>query len=52
MSALEKIYDLAKTLNMNDHNEEKCYGISTDFIRKMTDLFAQSLMKNCQQIFP
>ena len=24
---------------MNDDNEEKCYGVSTDFIRKLTDLF-------------
>ena len=24
---------------MNDDNEEKCYVVSTDFIRKLTDLF-------------
>ena len=24
---------------MNYYNEEKCYGISTDFIRKLTDFF-------------
>ena len=24
---------------MNDDNEETCYGVSTDFIRKLTDLF-------------
>ena len=24
---------------MNDDNEEKCYGFSTDFIQKLTDLF-------------
>ena len=39
MSVLEKLYNLVKTLNMNDDNEEKCYVVSTDFIRKLTDLF-------------
>ena len=39
MSVLEKLYNLVKTLNVNDDNEEKCYGISTDFIRKLTDFF-------------
>ena len=24
---------------MNDYNKEKCCGVSTDFIRKLTDLF-------------
>ena len=24
---------------MNDDNEEKCYGVSTNFIRKWTNLF-------------
>ena len=24
---------------MNDDNKEKCYGVSTDFIRKLPDLF-------------
>ena len=36
---LEKLYNLVKTLNMNDENMEKCCGVSTDFIRKFTDLF-------------
>ena len=31
----KKLYNLVKTLNMNDDNEEKCYGVSTDFIRKL-----------------
>ena len=39
MNVLEKLYNLVKTLNMNDENEDKCYGVSTDFIRKLTDLF-------------
>ena len=39
MSVLDKLYNLVKTLNMNDENEEKCYGVSTDFVRKLTDLF-------------
>ena len=34
MSVLEKLYNLVKTLNVNDDNEEKCYGVSTDFIRR------------------
>ena len=36
MNVLEKLYLLVKILNMNDDNEEKCYGVSTDFIRKLT----------------
>ena len=43
MSVLEKLYNLAKTLNMNDDNGEKCYGVSTDFIRKLTDFFFLTL---------
>ena len=39
MIVLEKLYNLVKTLNMNDDNEEKCYGVSTNFIRKLTDSF-------------
>ena len=39
MGLLEKLYNLVKTLNMNDDNEGKCYGVSTDFISKLTDLF-------------
>ena len=39
MGVLEKLYNLVKTLNINDDNEEKCCGVSTDFIRKLTDLF-------------
>ena len=26
-------------MNINDDNEEKCCGVSTDFIRKLTSLF-------------
>ena len=39
MSALDKLYNIVKTLNMNDDNEENCYGFSTDFIIKFTDFF-------------
>ena len=27
-------------MNINDENEEKCCGVSTDFIRKWTDFFS------------
>ena len=39
MTVLGKLYYLVKTLNMNDDNEEKCYGVSNDLIIKLTDLF-------------
>ena len=39
MSVINKLYNLVKTLNINDDNEENCCGVSTDFIRKLTDLF-------------
>ena len=39
MNDLEKLYLLVKALNMSDDIEEKCYGVSTDFIRKFTDYF-------------
>ena len=39
MSVLKKLYNLVKTLNKNDDNEGKCYVVSTDFIRKLKDLF-------------
>ena len=39
MSALEKVYNLVKTLNINDNNEEKCYVLSTDFIKELIDFF-------------
>ena len=39
MSVLGKLYNAVKILNMNDGNEETFYGVSTDFIRKLTDLF-------------
>ena len=39
MNVLEKFYVLVKISNMNDDNEEKSYGVSTDFIRKLTDFY-------------
>ena len=35
---------------MNDDNEEKCHGISIDFIRKIADFFHNNWLKivnNC-----
>ena len=39
MSVIEILYNLVKRLDMNNDNEENCYGVSTDFIWKLTDLF-------------
>ena len=39
MSVIEKLYNLVKKLNMNDDNEDKCCGVSTDLIIKLIDLF-------------
>ena len=39
MSALEKLYNIVKTLNMNDDNKKNCCVVSTYFIRNMTGLF-------------
>ena len=36
---LDKLYIIVRTLNMNDDTEEKCFGVSTDFIRNFTGLF-------------
>ena len=52
MSVLEKLYNLVKTLNMNDYNEGKCYGVSTDFIRKLTDLFFISIGEKASTNIP
>ena len=38
MSVIRKLYNLVKTLNINYDNGKKCYGVSTDFIRKLTEL--------------
>ena len=37
---LDKLYNPVKTLNMNYDNNENCNGVSTYFIRKLTDLFS------------
>ena len=37
---LDKLYNLVKTLNVNNDYLGKCCGISTDFIRKLTDFFS------------
>ena len=51
MSALKKLYKILKTLTINDDNEKKCYGVSTDFIRKLTDLFFVIIGEKPQQTF-
>ena len=35
MVFLYKLYNLVKTLNINDDNEGNCYGVSNGFIRKL-----------------
>ena len=37
MSVLDKLYNLGKTLNINDDNEEMCCCASTYLIRKLMD---------------
>ena len=37
--SLGKLYILFKTLKINDGNREKCCGVSTDFLRRLTDFF-------------
>ena len=39
MNVLEKLYLLVKKLNKNNDDEENCYNVLTDLIRKLTDLF-------------
>ena len=39
MRVMKKLYNLVKALNINDYNEENWYGVSTDFIRTLTDFF-------------
>ena len=49
---LDKLYNLFKTLNVNDDDEEKLYGVSTYFIRKMTYLFFINIGEKHQQTSP
>ena len=43
MSFIERFNLLVRTLNMNeDENVEKLHGISTNFIRKLTDLICNN----------
>ena len=39
MSALYKLYNLVKTLNINKDNRETCCAVPTDFIKELTDFF-------------
>ena len=39
MNALDKLYFICQKFNINDDNEEKCYGVSINLIKKLTDLF-------------
>ena len=52
MSDLENLYNLIKTLNMNDDNEEKCFDLSTDFIGKLTDLFFTTIGEKASTNIP
>ena len=52
MSVLKKSHNLVKTLNMNDDNEEKFCGVSTDFIRKLTDLFSLTIGEKSSKNIP
>ena len=35
----DKLYNLVETLNTNNEDIDKCCGVSTDFISKLTDFF-------------
>ena len=37
--SLDKWYNLVETLNTNNEDIDKCCGVSTDFISKLTDFF-------------
>ena len=52
MGVIDKSYNIVKTLNINDDNEGKCYGVSTDFIKKWMDFFLITIGENHQQTFP
>ena len=39
-------------MNRNDYNEEKCYGVSTDFIRKWKDLFFITICEKASTNIP
>ena len=52
MCSLDKLYNLIKILNMKDDNMEKCCGVSTHFIRKLTDFFLMIIVEKPQQTFP
>ena len=38
--SLDKLYILIETLNTNNEDIDKFCGVSTDFIRKLTDFFS------------
>ena len=52
MRVLEKLYNLVKTLTINDENEEMCYVFLTDFIRKLTNLFFITIGGNVSTNIP
>ena len=39
IKSLYKLYNLVETLNTHNEDLDKCCGVSTDFIRKLTDFF-------------
>ena len=53
MYVLDNVRLIVRALNMNIYdNENKFYGISTNFIRKLIDLFFIITGENYQQLFP
>ena len=52
MSAIDKLYTLVKTQNINDDNEENCCGVSTGLIRKLTDLFFTAIGEKASTNIP
>ena len=38
--SLDKLYNLVKILNTNNEDIDKCCGVSTDFISKLTEFFS------------
>ena len=49
---IQKLYKLVKALNVNYDSEEKCYGVSTYFIRKLADLFFITTGEKLSKTFP
>ena len=46
---LDKWYNIVETLNMNNEDLDKCYGVSTDFISKLNVFFHNHWWKGHNQ---